>query len=196
MISASLTFSVSSKSERSIKNKFFVTRQHFEAVTKLLEDFDKTINVKNEGLKTLDLLQQSIKMSIHNFPTFLCRESFITRLQKQVTKINIDDNFLSEISDDISIYENLLILNASRNCIRRVSSKIGNCKKLNRLILDTNEIEELPFEIGLLQELTYVHLERNRITNFPLNLTQCVHLKMLDLSINELEELPKEIGNL
>lgn len=89
---------------------------------------------------------------------------------KQVRKLNLSGQGLSEIPADVFQYTNLTKLVLSRNSIKKIPKEISALKKLEVLDLTYNELESLPAPVFKLPKLRVLAVGHNKIKKFPAQL--------------------------
>ena len=110
---------------------------------------------------------------------------------KNLVKINIDRNQLSEIAELLpSKLVNLVELRASGNNIEKLPPNIGAISRLGSLGLSKNRLQEIPDSIGGLRCLGELDLSQNKIVNIPDSIGDLENLAILNLNDNELTSLP------
>lgn len=135
------------------------------------------------------------------------------------TKVNLDNNNLSQIPSEIFSYRNLQKLNLRSNNIQTISKDISKLKrlrmldlsdnkinllyarlfdlhKLETLILNNNRIKSLPYQIGQLKNLRKLCISGNNLSSLPSQIEKLTNLEVLNISNNPLAEFPLEILNL
>lgn len=105
------------------------------------------INGDITRLKESDHLEvRLVQRDLHNLSKAIMEHEF-----KRIRVLEIQRNRVTELEGSVFMaLRNLQHLNASKNCVERVSSEIRLCKELEKVILDDNMIRELPEEIGQL----------------------------------------------
>lgn len=107
---------------------------------------------------------------------------------KQVRKLNLSGQGLTEIPADVFLYTNLTKLVLSRNAIKKIPKEIASLKKLEVLDLTYNEISFLPAPLFKLPKLRVLAVGHNRIKKFP---TQMVGSSIEELIVdhNQIENI-------
>ncbi len=132
----------------------------------------------------------------------------------------LDNNNITEVSDDIYKFKDLKRISAKSNRIVTVSNKIfaipellslelshNNLKEfdvlfhgkssLKKLDLRHNKIRSLPLGLAKLQHLETLHLSNNQINNIPdMILSALTKMQTLDISHNQVSAIPASLGNL
>lgn len=90
-----------------------------------------------------------------------------TKSIKQVRKINLSGQGLTEIPAEVFLHTNLTKLVLSRNAISRIPKEIAKLKKLEVLDLTYNKLESLPAPVFKLPKLRVLAVGHNMIKKFP-----------------------------
>jgi Leucine-rich repeat (LRR) protein len=109
-------------------------------------------------------------------------------LMKRLISCNLSNNRISFLSDDLSNWQSLQLLNLSTNFLSFLPSSIGLLKgSLQFLLLDHNQLKELPTTIYQLIKLQQLTLQFNEIEQAPYLLYSLPSLLHVDLSHNHFE---------
>ena len=109
-----------------------------------------------------------------------------------LTSLNLASASLSHLDD--SLYEriaNLTKLNLNKNHFSSLSNQIGRLAKLEYLSVSKNALNSLPVTIGCLSELRYLDVHECNLRKLPAEIWLCYRLDTLNLSCNVLESFPK-----
>ncbi|XP_048383641.1 leucine-rich repeat-containing protein 2-like [Stegostoma tigrinum] len=130
------------------------------------------------------------KTSIENIP------SFIVMFQNLIV-MDLSRNCIKELPVEIGRMINLKELNVSFNKLTYVPLELGCCENLEKLNLSNNlELTELPFELRDLQKLSSLDLSSNQFQSMPICVLRMTKLKNLDISSNKLKDLPQDLDRL
>ncbi|XP_062925260.1 leucine-rich repeat-containing protein 2 isoform X1 [Mobula hypostoma] len=122
--------------------------------------------------------------------------SFITMFQDLIV-MDLSRNCIKELPAEIGKMTKLKELNVSFNKLTSIPPELGNCENLEKLNLASNlKLEELPFELRDLQKLSHLDLSSNQFLSMPICVLRMSKLKSLDLSSNKLKELPQDLNRL
>lgn len=133
----------------------------------------------------------------------------------QIISLNLEENYISEISDEIGlltrleeliIYDNLIsdipdticatklkYLDISNNVFRELRPSLFNVYTLIYIDVSYNDLTEIPDVISNLLNLKKLDISNNNISGIPDNITNLPCLEFLDLSNNKLVALPDGI---
>ncbi|XP_067086789.1 leucine-rich repeat-containing protein 39 isoform X2 [Osmerus mordax] len=108
---------------------------------------------------------------------------------------------LQKIPHFIASFENVTVLNLSRNAITDIPKEIGKLARLRELLVSYNRVQSLPKELGCCENLEKLDLAMNRdLDELPTEFTaipDCVvtlpALEWLDMGGNQLQSLPDNI---
>jgi hypothetical protein len=140
-------------------------------------------------------------------------------LMINLTKIELDNNYISSIPKEIGNLTNLKHISLYNNSLQNIPTEIGKLVNLEVLHLQKNHLKYIPFEIGLLSNLRELYLSenglrylpstirnltkleclfanQNSLKSIPLGVCEMFRLKNLALLGNKLESLPKGISEL
>ncbi|KAL5018593.1 hypothetical protein ScPMuIL_004315 [Solemya velum] len=139
------------------------------------------------GLDTLKNLQD-VDLSANDMPRVpepLYKMSSLTRL-------NLSDNQISELSLMIDTWTNLETLNLSRNKLYCLPASLHKLVSLKKLYVNSNSLDfdGVPASIGKLHNLEVFSATNNNMEMIPEGLCRCGKLKKLLLSHNRLITLP------
>ncbi|KAM4549029.1 leucine-rich repeat-containing protein 39 isoform 1-T1 [Odontesthes bonariensis] len=109
----------------------------------------------------------------------------------QVQEWQIHRTGLLKIPHFISSFQNLLVLDLSRNAVTDIPKDIGKLTRLRELLLSYNRIQFVPEELSGCESLERLELAMNRDLNkLPDQLRNLTRLQHLDLSMNDFSRLP------
>ncbi|XP_004699619.2 leucine-rich repeat-containing protein 39 [Echinops telfairi] len=160
------------------------------------EDGRVILKIEKEEWKTLPSsllkLNQLQEWQLHRIGLLKIPE-FIGRFQNLIV-LNLSRNTISEIPRGIGLLTRLLELNLSYNKIKTVPQELSNCASLQKLELAVNrDICDLPQELSKLLNLTHLDLSMNQFTTIPPAVLNMPALEWLDMGSNRLEQLPDTI---
>eukprot|EP00002_Diphylleia_rotans_P039468 TRINITY_DN9158_c0_g1_i1.p1 TRINITY_DN9158_c0_g1~~TRINITY_DN9158_c0_g1_i1.p1 ORF type:complete len:1413 (+),score=301.18 TRINITY_DN9158_c0_g1_i1:45-4283(+) len=108
-----------------------------------------------------------------------------------LTSLHLTENKLSTLSTTyFCSFENLCILNLSKNTIHNVTDEFQLPASLEEFVADHNQISAIPLAIISLPGLAKLSLEGNTIRDAFVSPTSTPFLKHLNLSQNQLSEIP------
>uniref|UniRef100_V9KB70 Leucine rich repeat-containing 2 n=1 Tax=Callorhinchus milii TaxID=7868 RepID=V9KB70_CALMI len=130
------------------------------------------------------------KTSIQVIPAFI--EMF-----QDLIVLDLSRNCIEELPAAIGKLTKLKELNVSFNKLTSVPPDLGNCENLEKLNVSNNmELSGLPFELRDLQNLTLLDLSSNQFPSIPICVLRMSALECLDLSSNKLKDLPQDLDRL
>jgi len=117
---------------------------------------------------------------------------------KNVTRLTLSHNRISELPPAIANLENMEILNLFNNCLEEVPQSLSGMPKLRILNLGINKLTKLPRGFGSFPNIEVLDLSYNSLTEegLPSNFFMMSTLRALYLSDNEFVTLSPEIRNL
>lgn len=115
---------------------------------------------------------------------------------KNISKINLSGQGISQIPPYILKCKNLRKLNASHNAINLLPQELSNLRLLKNVDFSFNQLVEIRSKFFEISGLETVILNCNNLQSFPKQINKLTKLKKLSLSHNQLTELPLEIGEL
>ncbi|KAM6302360.1 leucine-rich repeat-containing protein 2 [Podargus strigoides] len=111
--------------------------------------------------------------------------------------LELSKNQINYLPVEIGCLKNLKVLNVSFNNLKSVPPELGDCENLEKLDLSGNmEITELPFELSNLKQVTVVDVSANKFHSIPICVLRMSNLQWLDISSNNLTDLPEDIDRL
>ncbi|KAM9367214.1 leucine-rich repeat-containing protein 2 [Phaethornis superciliosus] len=111
--------------------------------------------------------------------------------------LELSKNQINHLPVEIGCLKNLKVLNVSFNNLSSVPPELGDCENLEKLDLSGNmEITELPFELSNLKQVTVVDISANKFHSIPICILRMSNLQWLDVSSNNLKDLPEDIDRL
>jgi Leucine-rich repeat (LRR) protein len=117
-------------------------------------------------------------------------------IAKNVIKLDISRNLLSEIPKEIGQLINLKTFNCFDSEISDIPTEIGQLINLQYFNCKYNLISKIPKEIGQLINLEYFYCHKNQILEIPKEIGQLINLKKFNCYMNNIPEIPREIGQL
>ncbi|CAF3761678.1 unnamed protein product [Adineta steineri] len=150
----------------------------------------KSLPDEIENLKSVEICN----LANNHFETIPAALGKLSRL----TKLLLFNNHLGDLSTSLvfSKLSNLRILNLNNNFITQLPNDIGCLVNLEILTIEHNQLIELPREIGLCIRLIELHLGFNSLTKLPLEIGYLINLTKLIIHRNNLLEIPESITNL
>lgn len=120
-----------------------------EKIEKLLPDKYKmkrlrSLNLSHMELTSLpkDLVSEAIDADVHSVDLSKNKiSSFpetLIALHSQLEELNLSKNKLSEVSEKIRIFDRLIYINLSQNCLTSLPLEFGNLKSLRELDVSFN----------------------------------------------------------
>ncbi|XP_048148914.1 leucine-rich repeat-containing protein 2 [Corvus hawaiiensis] len=127
---------------------------------------------------------------IQTIPTYIA-------IFQDLRVLELSKNQINHLPAEIGCLKNLKVLNVSFNNLKSVPPELGDCENLEKLDLSGNmEITELPFELSNLKQLTFVDVSANKFHSIPICVLRMSNLQWLDISSNSLKDLPEDIDRL
>lgn len=118
-------------------------------------------------------------------------------LNKGVEVVDFSNRNLTEILDELFLYDNVRILILSNNQIETLPKDIELMKNLEAIYLNNNKLKTIPQEIFNLPKLNTLNLSANKINHLPnISTNNSRNLTNLDLSENYISEIPEDIFNI
>jgi len=112
-----------------------------------------------------------------------------------LTRLRLEHNELTELSDTLCTLKNLVYLTIRDNKpLCRLPRDIGKMDALTELHAHGCALTEIPESIGELLHIVVLSLAWNRIEKLPASLCKLTSLRDLQLSGNKLRGLPADIG--
>ncbi|XP_055021334.1 leucine-rich repeat-containing protein 39 isoform X2 [Boleophthalmus pectinirostris] len=110
----------------------------------------------------------------------------------QVQEWHMHRTGLQALPTFIHNFQNLLVIDLSRNAIAHIPKEIGELSRLRELLLSYNRLSSVPEELGQCESLERLELAMNRdLRALPLQLKSLQRLQHLDLSMNDFSEFPE-----
>ncbi|XP_072367490.1 leucine-rich repeat-containing protein 39 isoform X2 [Scyliorhinus torazame] len=109
--------------------------------------------------------------------------------------LNLSRNSVKEIPKEIGQLTKLREMYVSYNRLREVPEELGDCENLEKLDLSVNrDLCDLPKQLSHLQSLYHLDLSMNCFTTFPSAILNMPALEWLDMGSNKLKELPDDVA--
>eukprot|EP00116_Pleurobrachia_bachei_P007248 sb/3467510/ len=111
----------------------------------------------------------------------------------QASDVDLCDRNISDITEYVSTLsrlKNLTRITLSHNKLTNLPTTISEIKNLESLNLFNNHLESLPASINDLQKLKHLNVAVNRLWELPRGFGACPVLQVLDVTYNNLKELP------
>lgn len=157
------------------------------------------LSIKSGHLNALSPLLKNLK----RLDTLLLDDNLITDLSDDLELpdslhyISMQGNRLSRVPAVFESLRHLEYMNLGDNAIKRIApSFCTNHPQLKTLSLYKNKLTQIPDEIAALQSLEKLVLFNNRINQIPDSIGRLGNLVHLDLGQNKIRKLPASIGNL
>ncbi|ORY89927.1 hypothetical protein BCR43DRAFT_118860 [Syncephalastrum racemosum] len=100
----------------------------------------------------------------------------------RLTKLELQNNYLSELPAELWRLEYLRELNVGRNQLTSIPPAIARLQHLRELYIYDNALTELPPVIGLLPALQVLDITHNRLTSLP---SQILHQRRLHTHLDQ-----------
>ncbi len=160
---------------------FLINQEELTVIKELELILGKKINLCGSLNYTYDALRgfKVEKTHVTGLALEVCNLKSIPELiskLKYLKELNLEGNFINELSKSIDVLKNL--------------------KKLEILKLNQNRLETLPESIGDLISLTVLNLMDNILTELPESIENLKFLKILFLDGNKLRRIPESVYNL
>merc|ERR1712215_203173 len=117
---------------------------------------------------------------------------------KNITRLTLSHNKITELPPAIANLENMEILNLFNNSLEEVPVSLSGMPRLRILNLGINKLNNLPRGFGSFPSIEVLDLSYNNLSenSLPSNFFIMSTLRALYLSDNEFEELSPEVKNL
>nr|XP_039247752.1 leucine-rich repeat-containing protein 40-like [Styela clava] len=116
--------------------------------------------------------------------------------QVPLTKLILASNALISLSEKISVFPALVVLDLHDNKLSQLPSVIGSLEVLEKLDVSHNELESLPSELSMLERLSTFLLHHNQISHLPDDIGQLSYLRVLNASHNKLQAIPRNLASM
>lgn len=127
--------------------------------------------------------------TLQKYNIFMKMQSIVKRKTiKQVKKLNLSGQNLTEIPAYVFEYTNLTKLVLSRNSINKIPKEIAKLKKLEVLDLTYNNLTEIPAPVFKLPKLRVLSVGHNKLRKFPKQLVSS-SIEQLIADHNQIGEL-------
>lgn len=117
-------------------------------------------------------------------------------LPLQIQTLYLYSNALKELSEEVSRFSNLKILNLYNNQLIKIPKTIISLTALKELRISNNQLEEIPKEICNLPSLELLYVMENQLTALPEEIGNLPHIKEIAVRNNQIKNIPSSIGNL
>merc|ERR1719184_593365 len=120
---------------------------------------------------------------------------------KNITRLTLSHNKITELPPAIANLENMEILNLFNNSLQEVPVSLSGMPKLRILNLGINKLNNLPRGFGSFPsievlDLSYNNLSENEFETLSPEVKNLKNLRILALRDNDLVDIPLEIGDL
>ena len=175
----------------------------------------KNVEFSNDGypllldLSSLQLestiLQQFLSVNndyLQNLQTLNLQQNYLTELPEEIGKLfhlkilNLSENLLQQLPDAIGLLSNLTSLNVKHNQLSHLPDSIGLLSNIMELEIAYNQLQRLPETIGSLSNLISLDARYNQMQQLPETIGRLFYLKDLYIDYNQLQQLPNTIGSL
>ena len=127
-------------------------------------------------------------------------EPDMTRMwsMKNITRLTLSHNKITELPPAVAMMENLEILNLFNNSLEEVPQSVSTMQKLRILNLGCNKLNSLPRGFGSFPNIEILDLSYNNLNDnsLPNNFFFMTSIRALYLSDNEFERLSPDISNM
>ncbi|XP_076028063.1 leucine-rich repeat-containing protein 39 isoform X2 [Genypterus blacodes] len=98
---------------------------------------------------------------------------------------------LQKVPQFIHSFQNVLVLDLSRNSVSEIPTQIGKLTRLRELLLSYNRVQFVPEELSCCENLERLELAMNQnLNHLPDQLRNLKKLQHLDLSMNDFTSVP------
>merc|ERR1711915_48607 len=117
---------------------------------------------------------------------------------KNITRLTLSHNKITEVPPAIASLENMEILNLFNNCLEEVPVSLSGMPNIEILDLSYNNLSEngLPSNFFIMATLRALYLSDNEFEQLSPEIKNLKNLRILALRDNELVDVPQEIGEL
>jgi Leucine-rich repeat (LRR) protein len=120
---------------------------------------------------------------------------------KELKRLDVSNNDISNIPAWFFTLENLIYLDLSKNKISNLPSDISHLTKLKYLYIEANKLDLIPSKISRLSKLQKLNLRGNRLIELPSdcfdrNKSKLSELETLDLRDNKLDKIQYDFNYL
>ncbi len=189
---------VINKTNQKEKYAFFFDRNTNNVEVYDVNDKNITSQINNFFKTKKVLLKPLIESGKRNYSwKFLISLGYgdwISFVDPQINRLDIDNLNLGKLSDKIGQLSNLSVLNIGENNLKELPENIGNLKNLSYVSLNNNNIRNFPESFGNLKNLQELMLSYNNLTILPQPIRKLPNLKRLYLTGNDkLKNLSKQL---
>jgi len=111
-----------------------------------------------------------------------------------VCELDLSNQELEALPNEIYVFKELAILNASNNRLAELTPYIGYLTKMTTLDLSHNQLIDMPSQIGHLKEMRYLDLRDNQLPMFIIWAAYMNKLESLNLENNKIQVVDGSIG--
>ncbi|XP_076825385.1 leucine-rich repeat-containing protein 40-like [Clavelina lepadiformis] len=138
--------------------------------------------------------------------------------QVELTKLNLSSNQITSLSDELSNFQSLIVLDVHDNKLASLPSNLADLPNLKRfdvshnnlqslpsleylkvvsaMLLHYNQLSELPPSIGAMESCELLDASNNLLTSVPATLSSMKNLRSINLSKNNIATLPASFGEI
>lgn len=128
---------------------------------------------------------------VFNFPLGKIPKSI--KNLNDIESIDLSFNIITWIPNELCVLKNLTKLNMRNNCITEIPPMIKNLENLKELNISRNEIEKIPDELFLMKSLQKLDMSLNVINRIPESIKNANNLEIIDLGYNTISVIPDEV---
>uniref|UniRef100_A0A663MUK6 Leucine rich repeat containing 2 n=1 Tax=Athene cunicularia TaxID=194338 RepID=A0A663MUK6_ATHCN len=134
------------------------------------------------------LKEQTYLKEWHVYNTLIQTIPAYIALFQDLRVLDLSKNQINHLPVEIGCLKNLKVLNVSFNNLKSVPPELGDCENLEKLDLSGNmEITELPFELSNLKQITVVDVSANKFHSIPICVLRMSNLQWLDFIFKFIE---------